>query len=117
MRLRIAIVPVVLLLAFGARAETGPDSSGAPYRVENLFSVDYAWTIGNDMRHVFTAPLRWKEPQWERLSVYASAVIGAVAVSDLELRAFVKRNHGRFVDELMKQSEPFTLSTLHLWKI
>ena len=107
MRLGKAIILAILLLPFCTRAETSFDSTNAGYRVENLFSTTYAHTIGKDILYVTSAPLRWKEPQWERLSVYASAVIGAVAVSDLELRAFVKRNHSRFVDELMKQAEPF----------
>jgi len=107
MRLGKAIILAILLLPFCTRAETSFDSTNAGYRVENLFSIDYARTIGKDILHVTSAPFRWKEPQWERLSVCASAIIGAVAVSDLEMRAFVRRNRSRFVDDLMTQIEPF----------
>lgn len=107
MRLGKAIILAILLLPLCARPETNSDFSDVACRVENLFSIDYARTIGKDILHVTSAPLRWKEPQWERLSVYASAVIGAVAVSDLGMRSFVQRNRSSFVGDVITQIEPF----------
>lgn len=108
MHFRLWAILSLVVTAVGIKADTNSDSVSSPvYHVENLLSLDYARTIALDMKHVSLSPLHWKEAQWERLAVYSSAVIGAVAVSDLEMRLFVQRNRSRLGDDFFDEIEPF----------
>lgn len=108
MRLSLWVILFLVAVSVGSRADTtGVAVDSSVPHTENLISLDYARTLAFDVKLVFMSPLHWREPQWERLAVYSSAAIGAVAVSDLEMRLFVQRNRSRFGDDFFDEIEPF----------
>src|ERR1051325_2740929 len=73
---------------------------------ESLFSKDYWKLLGQDVKEVFTAPVRWDTSDWLVFSAVTAGIV-TVGVFDEDIQKAVQRNRTRTTDDIFKAVQPF----------
>jgi membrane-associated phospholipid phosphatase len=60
-----------------------------------------------DTRDVFTAPARWRKPQWRSAAVKAGVVVGSIALLDEPVRDYLQDHRSDTTDRIADAFEPF----------
>lgn len=93
-------IAVLLCLSCTARAADAPPS--------------YPEIVIDDVKHIVTAPTRWKKDDWQDFGLATLAVVGTAAIIDRPLRKEMLRHHGnnRFMRDVERFGAEYSLGIL-----
>lgn len=74
----------------------------------------YPEVLIDDIKHVITAPSRWKEPEWQNLGWATLAIAGTAAIADRPIRDAMRRQSGSstFMRDIERFGAEYSLGVL-----
>ena len=87
--------------------QSGSAEQGAAPSVVCIFCGDYWRLLKGDVKHVFSSPTRWQQPQWRSVGWKAIAVVGAMALLDKSTRKYFDNHKTATSDRLATNFQPF----------
>lgn len=90
-----------------AHGQSDPAEQGTAPPVVCIFCGDYWRLLKGDVKHVFSTPKRWRQPQWRSVGWKSLAVVGAMALLDKNTRNYFDNHKTATSDRLATNFQPF----------